>query len=65
VAIKLTIFAVIQAMMYLLVAFVTWDIAWIANAGELSVFSRVFVVFWWFWVSVLLAIPTFHLPTFD
>ena len=50
---KVLFFAAIQVAMYLLVAFVTWDLTWLANAGELSVLNRAFVLFPWLAVSAL------------
>ncbi len=53
---KLIIFASVNVAMYLLVAFVTWDLAWLVHVGDLSALGRVVTLFWWFCFSVPAAI---------
>ena len=39
-AIKLVIFLMIHALVYLMISFTTWDISWVTTMGDLDPFER-------------------------
>jgi len=50
--IKIALFAAAQVVMYLLAAFVAWDLAWVVSLGDDEGFRRGAVVVLWCTVSV-------------
>lgn len=55
--IKIAIFAAVQAVMYLLVAYIVWDLVWIVSLGEESVDLRLASVAAWASVSACACLP--------
>lgn len=53
--IKIALFAAVQVVMYLLVAYKAWDLAWVLDR---NIFNWPLMSVWWFLTS-LLAIPFF------
>ncbi len=44
---KIALFAAAQVVMYLLAAFVAWDLAWVVSLGEETVDIRFLMAFVW------------------
>ena len=49
--IKIALFAAAQAMLYLLAAYITWDLAWVVSLGQDTAEVRGAVVMVWCLVS--------------
>lgn len=54
--IKIALFAAAQVVMYLLAAFVAWDLAWVVSLGEETTDLRVPIVFLWMMATALSAV---------
>ena len=51
------IFVVFQAFFYLAASFVTWDLLWVKNLGDLSFIGRFWMLTCWMSLVVLFANP--------
>jgi len=49
---KIALFAAVQAVMYLLAAYLAWDLAWVVSLGEESVDLRFLLMVVWLVLSI-------------